>query len=387
MVVSGAACSDGLRDAARTDSERGASGVDTWNDPAGCATPDAERRPDVSVYAMHGARGYPYCNIDLDEWCRPADYKNLSNISFCFELTNRTRKFTAPDILGSRFPLTLSQAYCNSYRDAGDAEKGYLDDKGLCREMSGYRGNPRVYGLGSAFPNQARLLNPNPFMETGAIQFAPSVILAGLSNRLFVNSSMAPFTTGQPGAEPYGYSPYNIGSNAGDCDTQGRYLWCRLTSPVTPKTYDTRASFEIGNYPLRLQIKNSSGRPMKLRSSSAGTGFLVDPVAVGSVEDLPAGGTAYIGGYLVANTSEAAMSWTGSYCIETIAGTCVDVEVTFQLKFTVDKDAVDPKARNYTNTSTCLIDNRSATTTYKCNTPSFNNSVESPVLTANVTSF
>lgn len=343
--------------------------------------------PSLSQYAMFGARGYPNCNINVAAYCNDAvSFYGLPDISLCFALTNRTKKFTAPDTLGAKFPLTLSDAWCVSYRQTGSADDGKLDDLGLCSDVSGYRGSIRVYTTGNVFPNQARMLNPNPFMETAAVQFMPHRQSTGPAVRIFVSSLMAPFNATQQAAQPDAESPF-AGSNGGNCDTQGEYLSCRLTNSIPPKSWNPRGNFDIGNYPIRLQVKNSSGRPMRLLGSSAGSGLLIDPVALGSVDAIPAGGTAYVGGYLKANSSDAEMSWTGSYCIEQLAGGCVNVDVTFKLKFTSDKDALNPQARNYSNGSTCIVESRTAATTYKCNTPTYNNSVESPLITANITNF
>ena len=390
LLLLAAACSDGVRDAQKSsDSGRNAAAASAaWPGPEGCQ----EQQPLIDQYAMHEARGYPYCNVNVDKWCNTAvDFSNLADIGLCFALTNKTRKFTAPDTLGSKFPLTISDAYCVPWRQSGSAEQGYLDDKGLCTDTSGYLGNPRVYALNSLpeFANQARLLNPNPFMETAAIQFAPHRQSTGPRVRLFLNSTMKPFTSGQEGASPFAESPFS-GTNGGVCDAQGQYLWCRLTNSISASSWNPRGNFDIGNYPLRLQIKNSSGQVMKLTgggNGNPGSGFLIDDVALGGVTEIPNGGTAYVGGYLVANSTTSEMSWTGSYCIQTLSAGCVNVDVTFRLKFAADKDAANSSARNYANVSTCVVENRSAAATYKCNTPTYNNSVESPLITANITNF
>ena len=388
LLILAAACSSGVRDEqSSNDANRGAaSGTAAWPGPAGC-----ENSPtNLDQYAMFGARGYPNCNININAYCNDAvSFYGLPDISLCFALTNKTKKFTAPDTLGSKFPLTLSNAYCESYRQSGSVDSGYLDDQGLCTSTSGYRGSIRVYSTGSVFPNQARLLNPNPFMETAAVQFMPHRQSTGPAVRIFVSSLMAPYNSSQKAAQPEAESPFS-GTNGGNCDTQGEYLSCRLTNTIESKSWNPRGNFDISNYPLRMQVKNSSGRPMRLTSGgngTAGSGLLIDPVSLKAVTEIPSGETAFIGGYLKANVSDEEMSWTGSYCIEQLSGACVNVDVTFKLKFTSDKDAANPSARNYANASTCIVDARSAATTYKCNTPSFNNSVESPLLTANITNF
>lgn len=389
MVVA-AACSDGVRDSQRTSATEGRSASTgmgngtsiAWPSPQGCMD-----GPSLAQYAMFGARGYSNCNVNVGAYCNDAvSFYGLPDISLCFALSNRTKKFTAPDTLGSKFPLTLSDAWCVSYRQTGSVDDGYLDDLGLCSDASGYRGSIRVYTTGDVFPGQARMLNPNPFMETAAVQFMPHRQSTGPAVRIFVSSLMAPFNTTQQAAQPDAESPFS-GTNGANCDTQGEYLSCRLTNVVQKSSWNPRNTFDIGNYPLRLQVKNSSGRPMRLLSSSAGSGLLIDPVALGSVEAIPAGGTGFIGGYLKANASDAEMSWTGSYCIEQVSGSCVSVDVTFKLKFTSDKDATNPQARNYSNVSTCIVESRSAAATFKCNTPTYNNSVESPLITANITNF
>jgi len=388
LLVLAAACSSGVRDAQNeSDVSRGAAvGNAGWPGPGGCES----AQPDLSEYAKFGARGYPYCNINIGAYCNDAvSFYGLPDISLCFALTNKTKRFTGPDTLGSKFPLTLSNAYCESYRQSGSADDGYLDDKGLCTSTSGYRGSIRVYTTGSVFPNQARLLNPNPFMETAAVQFMPHRQSTGPAVRIFVSSLMAPYDVSQKAAQPEAESPFS-GTNGGNCDRQGEYLSCRLTNTIESKSWNPRGNFDIGNYPLRMQIKNSSGRPMRLTSGGNGTpgsGLLIDPISLKAVTEIPAGETAYVGGYLKAGVSDEEMSWTGSYCIEQLSGSCVNVDVTFKLKFASDKDAANSSARNYANASTCIVDARSAATTYKCNTPSFNNSVESPLLTANVTNF
>ena len=390
VMVVAAACSDGARDAQRNSptEERSASsgmgeGVSTaWPSPQGCMN-----GPSLAQYAMFGARGYSNCNVNVGAYCNDAvSFYGLPDISLCFALNNKTKKFTAPDTLGSKFPLTLSDAWCVSYRQTGSADDGYLDDLGLCSDASGYRGSIRVYTTGDVFPNQPRMLNPNPFMETAAVQFMPHRQSTGPAVRIFVSSLMAPFNATQQAAQPDAVSPFS-GTNGANCDTQGEYLSCRLTNEVQKSSWNPRNTFDIGNYPLRLQVKNSSGRPMRLLNSSVGSGLLIDPVAMGSVESIPAGGTAYIGGYLKANASDAEMSWTGSYCIEQLSGVCYNIEVAFKLKFASDKDALNPQARNYSNASICISEQRTNAVKYVCNTPTYNNSVESPLITANITSF
>ncbi len=383
LLVLATACSDGVRDADRTSVERGASSGSAWSGAAGCEA----QTPNLAQYAMYGSRGYPYCSVNVLAYCNEAGNYGvqLPDITLCFALTNKTRKFTAPDTLSSKFPLTLTNAYCESYRQSGSSDKGYLDDQGLCSSTGGYRGSVRVYNSDELFKDQPRLLNPNPFMETAAVQFMPHRQSTGPDVRIFVSSLMAPFSDRQSAAQAEAVAPFSGSNEFREC-AQGEYLSCRLTRGFGAKEWNPRAYIDIGNYPIRLQIRNSSGRPMRLLSSSAGSGLLIDPVALGSVDNIPAGGTAYVGGYLAANSSSAEMSWTGSYCIETLTG-CVGVTVTFRLKFASDKDALDPNSRNYTNVSTCIPENDRAQVTYKCDTPTWNNSVESPVVTANVRNF
>jgi len=383
ILIVGVACSSGIRDAERSSVDRGASGSSAgWLGPAGCES----QTPSVAQYADHVARGYPYCNIAVNQWCNDAvSFYGLPDIGLCFVLENKTKKFTAPGRLDSSVPLTVVDAWCVPYRQTGNPDDGYLDDQGLCTNADYYRGSPRVYTTGSVFPQQARLLNPNPFMGTAAIQFMPHRQSTGPRVRLFVNSLMPPFNANQASAEPFGESPFS-GTNGGDCDTQGRYFSCDVVGSIDTKSWNPKITYALGNYPLRLQITNSTGRPMTLQNQNVGSGLLLDPVALASVESIPAGGTAYIGGYLQANSSTAEMSWTGSYCIGALTG-CVKADVTFRLKFVSDKEAVDSGARSYSNVSTCIIDNGTPSVTFKCNTPTWNNSVESPLITANVTNF
>jgi hypothetical protein len=81
------------------------------------------------------------------------------------------------------------------------------------------------------------------------------------------------------------------------------------------------------------------------------------------------------------------MSWTGNFVLDTIVnGSYYEypVTVTFLLKLTKDKDAVDLNIRSYTSASSCNAKSPTAQISLTCNQPVFNNSVANPIVTADV---
>ena len=391
LLVGAAACSDGIRDSAKENGgSRNASSGMTCSVASGAIDTSPTQSPTTPVPALEqdaafGARGNPNCNVSLADWCLPnASYGvQLPDIAMCMIFTNKAARFTSPDTLGANFPLTASGAFCESYRDAGSPNQGYLDDLGLCTSTSGYRGSVRVYNTkGTAYGDVPRLLYPNPFLGVGAIQFMPHRQSTGPYVQVAINTRMAPLSAGSAPARPAAQPPFS-GSNWQACEGEGTWLTCRSEGGLAPSAWSPEMRYEIGTRPIKLRITNSTTRTNRMTSSYAGRGILVDPNGVGtskstpgSIDVLTANATAYVGGYLAIEDGSAEKSWTGQFEIQTLSGVSVPVTVTFKLSFDGMK-----------NESTCIVDNRTATSTFKCNTPTFNNSPDMPILSANITDF
>lgn len=430
LLLIGVACSDGVRDSAKSDSASrdASSGISCV--PAAGARPgtDASTNPFVSnsvdaEFADHGARGNSHCDVNVPEWCLTnVNYgAQLPDIAMCMVFNNKARKFTAPGELSGTFPLTAVSAYCVNYSQSGLASEGYLDDLGLCdNTMSGYRGSVRVYNTANTkYGDEARLLYPNPFYGVGAIQFMPWRQSTGTANQVQINSKMSPLSEAQASARPAAYSPFS-GSNSQTCEGQGAWLYCKALPGLQPKSWVSTALFDIGNFPVQFQFTNNTPYDMRLKNSASGPGFLLDPAGFGVVKPtnpnptttttspnsppttapatrcapksgelscVPPTATAYIGGYLTVSSTTDEMSWTGNFVLDTIVnGSYYEypVTVTFLLKLTKDKDAVDPNIRSYTSASSCNAKSPTAQISLTCNQPVFNNSVANPIVTADV---
>ena len=302
---------------------------------------------------------------NIDEFCRPGSFPWVRNITICFVLRNETTKFTAPDVLGGKFALTVPR---------GDCEK--LNSTDICQETPGYFGSIRSQDLGSVYGN--RVLTPDPFTDIGAIQFQPDEIWQGVDVRLYVGSNTPPFSTNQAMAQPEFESP-TAGDNGGNCNNQGEFIACELiASSWTTKNNHSRPQYRLTTRPLRIQISNTTKHPMILQSGTAGPGLLLDPVAQANVQLVqPGNGTAFIGGYRAVSGS-GAQSYSASYCLDTSKtaadlptdpaaappasslADCVRIELRFSIGFENGKPV---------NQSSCNIVNPSRTVVFKCNTP------------------
>jgi hypothetical protein len=352
LAVLASACSS---DTASTErSAAGASGVDT------------------SGYSF--PQGDPAVAVNADNWClRPQNvdgdegFRLVRNIVACNVMNNAARRFTAPGVLDGKFPLGVTKALCS--------QNDYT-----CRDTGGYYGEVRTEGVNASNVNQKgdRYTYPNPFLVSGAIQFMPKKIWQGVETKTYVGSNVAPFNlTSQVLAQLHVDIP-TTGDNSADC-TQGQYITCALDSSVT-RDSQQRFVWTLGTLPLQIQINNSSGRTMVQQSSPiAGPGFLIDPNGTSTdaqLASIPAGGTVFIGGYRSAN-SDVEQSWTANYVIKSLSG---DVPVTITIKLA----KVDNK---WVSQSKCTVSNRSATTTFKCNEPTINDSDAYRQAVVNITDY
>ena len=330
----------------------------------------------ISTEGFSRPTGDPNVSVNVGQFClRPQDsdgdsgFATLRNIVVCNVMTNETRRFTAPGVLSGKFPLGVTKAYCSDKDDT-------------CIETSGsYYGRVRTEGTNASnSPLKGdRYTTPNPFMGTAAIQFQPNKIWQGVETRTFVGSNVAPFDlTAQSPVELWVNVP-TTGSNSANC-TSGSWISCKFMTTGFDSGSDKRAEFVLTTQPLRIQINNNSGRPMSAISPAVnGQGFLPD--AIGSSPEsafttLPTGSVVWVAGYRSANSS-ADQSWTREFCINTATG-CVTVSITVKLGYSDGK---------VTNLSQCNVVNRSATATYKCNTPVVNESDADRVATVNITDF
>jgi hypothetical protein len=393
VLLVAAACSDGVRDSARESGGNRNASISLPDPPCTIASGAINTQPgqgsknkDFSIerYAAFGARGNPNCDVVLSDWClSTANYGvQLPDIAMCMVFDNKAARFTSPDTLGANFPLTAVGAFCVPYRQSGLASQGYLDDRGLCTDTSGYRGSVRVYNTAeTGYGDQARLLYPNPFLGVGAIQFMPNRQSTGPYVQVQVNSTMAPLSESQAPARPAAQSPFS-GSNWQGCEGQGQWLYCRNVGAPNASAWSPTMRFDIGTRPVKLRIINSTSATIRVVSTSAGNGLLVDPNGVGtsrdvagSISTIPSKGGAYIGGYLAIDDATD-KSWTAQLEVETLGAGLVPVTVTFKLSGDRTK-----------NESTCIPQNRSGSFTIKCNTPSWNNISDLPIMEANVTDF
>ena len=313
---------------------------------------------------------------DLNEFCAPPrdsfgrpgfDFER--NIVTCFVLDNQTKKFSAPNKIDAKVPLTVTKAFC-SYNRAP------------CVDETGYYGDLRTQGIGNVYG--FRRLTPDPFTGIGAIQFMPNKIWQGTDNRLFVNSSTAPFTLQQTSAQPEFENP-SSGTNGGNCNTQGSFIGCTLDQGSWQRDgKEMRPRYTFFTKPMRITINNNSGSPMTLTTpASPGRGFLIDPVAQGNVDSIATGGQAFVGGYRSTNTDEG-QEWSADYCVDykptgSLADpTCIPVTITVKV------GKVDNK---WVNQSSCVVTSRTAAVTIKCDQPTMNESDTDRIVTINVKNF
>lgn len=339
------ACSDGVIDAKRTDgTSRSAAGGDT--------------------------------SPNIDEFCSTfsrAGFMTAAEIGTCFLLENKTSKFTAPNKLNGKAALTVPKAECGSRGNvAGDP---CVATKGKYGEIRDHQ-NGNMYG--------ARVLTPNPFMDTGAIQFQAAAMWAGTEEIVYVGSSQAPFSLSQSSAQAFFSNPYSA-ETGGYCAAQGQFIGCTIVDGSWASRGDwQRPRYTFFTKPMRITINNNSGSPMTSSTPAApGRGFLLDPVAQGNVDSIPVGGQAFIGGYRSTNSTDE-HSWTGSYCVDykpngsTAAPTCIPIDITVKLAY------VDNK---WVNQSQCVVNSRTAAVTIKCDTPTMNDSDTDRIVTVNIKNF
>lgn len=309
-----AACSSGLSGAERTSvvgrSAAAASGIDT----SGFSNPI----------------GDPATAIDADNWClRPQDgdgatgFRYVRNITVCQVMVNATKRFTGPGVLGGGVTIGVVKADCSG--------SDYT-----CRDVGGdYYGEVR--GEGASARNVTdkgdRYAKPNPFLVKSAIQFMPKKIWQGVTVRTYVGANTVPFALGQSQAQMYSSIPTS-GSNKANC-TNGAFVSCTLVTPQSAYESGSNLQFEyrFSNLPASIQIANSTGKPIRILGSSqgtAGTAFLIDPIAVQNIDRIPVGGSGLLGGYFGTST-DSARSWNAAYCVEVSETDCVQVDVTIRL--------------------------------------------------------
>ena len=313
---------------------------------------------------------------DLNEFCAPprdndgdSGFRYVRNIVTCFILENQTKKFSAPNKLDSKVPLTVTKAFCSGYTKP-------------CMNETGYYGDIRTEGIGKVYG--WRDLTPNPFTGVAAMQFMPYKIWQGTNNRIFINSQEAPFALQQTAAQPEFENP-SSGTNGGNCDNQGSFIGCTLDRGSWQRDgTEQRPRYTFFTKPMRITINNNSGSPMSLTSpASPGRGFLLDPVAQGNVEAIATGGQAFIGGYRSTNSNDE-QSWTASYCVDykpmgsTANPTCIPVDITVKVAWVENK---------WVNQSQCVVNARTAAVTIKCDTPTMNDSDTDRIVSVNIKNF
>ena len=312
---------------------------------------------------------------DINEFCAPprddagkSGFQYVRNIVTCFILDNQTKKFSAPNRIDGKVPLTVTKALCSGTTLP-------------CVNETGYYGDIRTEGIGKTFG--WRDLTPNPFTGIGAMQFMPNKIWQGTNNRLFVNSQETPFTLQQTGAQPEFENP-SSGTNGGNCNTQGSFIGCSLDGGSWQKDgTEQRPRYTFFTKPMRITINNNSGSPMSLSSpASPGRGFLLDPAAQGNVEAIATGGQAFIGGYRSTNSNDE-QSWTATYCVnyKPMSATepvCIPVDITVKVAWEENK---------WVNKSQCVPTPKTAAVTIKCDMPTMNDSDTDRIVSVNVRNF
>jgi hypothetical protein len=337
---------------------------------SGCSSSSPSNR------SAAGASAASLSESDLNEFCAPprdssgaSGFQYVRNIVTCFVLQNETKTFSAPNKLDGKTPLTVTRAFCSGTTD-------------VCVNETGYYGDIRTEGLGNKYG--WRYLTPDPFTGLAAMQFMPNKIWQGTNNRIFVNSSSAPFTLQQTAAQP-AFSNPSSGTNSGSCQNQGLFIGCSLDGGSWQRDgTEQRPRFTFFTRPMRVTLNNNSGSPMTLSTpASPGRGFLLDPVAQGNVNSIPTGGQAFIGGYRSTSSNDE-QSWTASYCVDykptgsMAEPTCIPVDITVKLAY------VDNK---WVNQSQCVVNSRTAAVTIKCDQPTMNDSDTDRIVTINVKNF
>lgn len=347
LALVATACSDGLRDAARSDgAQRSASGF-----------------PDLSNFGnsfiQTRTNGDPNTSVDVDKFCSEVSpgLFEAAAIATCFIFDNQTSRFTAPGQLSDKFALTVPYAECGR-DDAGDRALGdpcVATGKRYGR-IRNYK-NDNGYGI--------RVLTPNPFLNLAAIQFRSSAQKAGTEELVYVGSTQAPLNLNQTPAKAFFSTPWTD-DNYGDCRGSGQFIACSLDRSSWSVNGDfPRPRYTFRTLPVQITINNNSGRPMSIQSGSRpvpGVGFLVDPSGTSTdLTTIPSGGRVIVGGYRSTNSNEG-HSWTANYCIDSLSG-CVPVSITIKM---------ENEGGKWVNKSTCFVNNTSATATYKCNQPALN---------------
>lgn len=368
VACSSSSGSSGSRDAAGL----GAASSANSCDPNG-ATP-VTTAPSTPTTVVDPS-GSPCEKVNVGEFCKNPKFGWVRDITICFQLINRTQKFSAPDTLGARFELTIPEALC-----------GPTNPPTPCRENTGFRGIPRDETLGSTYGR--RTLRPNPFADAGYIQFQPDSIWQGVKARLFVGSQQAPMSLDDALAQPEFENP-SSGTNGGNCDTQGAYFACSIDQSSWSRDGTVQnPKFVFSTHPMRVRVANSIGSStvvLKRMSSSAGSGLRLDPVAEFGLDTIAKGQVGLTGGYRL-TSGTGAKTWTASYCVvegasatAASASTCTVVDIS--VAYSIDKDG------KLVNDSTCTVTNRSAAKTYICDKPALTGGEEDLIATINVRDF
>jgi len=311
-------------------------------------------------------------SVNVNEFCSQftrAGFMTAAEIGTCFILQNETRRFSAPGRLDAKFELTVPKAECGQ-ESSTDGFK--------CVKTGGRYGEIRDHQNGNTYGK--RFPTPNPFLETAAVQFQSAAMWAGTESIVYIGSNQAPMSLDQLPAKAFFSAPYSA-SNYGDCRGNGEFITCQIVENSWSSGGDwMRPRYIFRTQPMQITINNNSGRPMSLQAEPVpGVGYLLDPNGTSSssaIKTIPSGGRVVIGGYRSSNSTEG-HSWTANYCIDSLSG-CVPVAITIKLAF------VDNK---WVNQSTCVPVNTSATSTYKCNTPTLNDSDEYRQAIVSITNF
>jgi hypothetical protein len=346
VALAATACSDGLRDATRTDgvSERSAASGD---DTRGFANP----------------QGDPAEPVNVGDWCLRAQsnsgtqgFETSRNITACIVMSNEMRRFAAPGVLGKvNFPLGVTKAKCG--------EKVSLENStdSTCEKTKGFWGEVRTEGVMASNVRQkgARFTFPNPFLVSAAIQYQPETIWSGVETTTFVGSNVAPFSLSQSQVELKVNIP-TTGTNTASC-TSAKFIVCASQHDTTREFSERTYFWVLRSLPMSIGIKNSTPYPMVASGApTVGSGFLIDPVGTtADLSTLPAGTQAYVGGYRTTNASDS-QTWTGTFTVKTPRG---DATVTISIKLSVGKDGVTLE-----NESLCTVQSLNAIQ-IKCDKP------------------
>lgn len=312
-----------------------------------------ERQPLVMAEgATVGASGIPGGNsddLDLDTFCR-----SNTNIDACFVLTNQTRAFTGPFMLGATIPLTVNR-YCS-----GNGHFG---------ELGGYAGSGCWGGImywdSSPGTSSVGRLTPNPFSGTAAMMFKSNGPWSGVTIELEIVPADPSIRSGSP-AKAYFDTPF-VGSNSGS-GTDGTYLQSTLDgNSFGAKSYRSRPTYTITNRPVRIRLQNSAPNVyLKLDStSSTSDRFVADPKGQSTNASLvPPKSNAFYGGYRAVSGRS---TYTLTYRVTDSVGsmmptpTCPGCGTKVTVSFDYDTGSANPAG-----SSTCTVTSISPNATYNC---------------------